>query len=140
MRVYFENFYNHITNYNISSIRLAKKLMFDYSINTLESQEWSTMYIQAIKFLNNWKINNQDQPRNREYLTGSLTQTKLPIFFYKDYNINFGARLNRTPENFYAQQFNIDNMPDTVKTICTKILIPDTTCLLHSFKDRPSST
>lgn len=89
--------------------------MFDYSINTLESQEWSTMYIQAIKFLNNWKINNQDQPRNREYLTGSLTQTKLPIFFYKDYNINFGARLNRTPENFYAQQFNIDNMPDTVK-------------------------
>ena len=41
------------------------------------------------------------------------------LLSYKDFNIsfypNFKARLNRTPENFYDQQFNIDNMPDTVK-------------------------
>lgn len=33
---------------------------------------------------------------------------------YKDYNINFGARLFRTPENFYAQPFNKNNMPNVM--------------------------
>ena len=40
------------------------------------------------------------------------------IYAYRDYNINrisFGERLNRTPENFYAQEFNKKNMPDTVR-------------------------
>lgn len=35
---------------------------------------------------------------------------------YRDYNVNFTARLFRTPENFYEQPFNRSNMPDTMKT------------------------
>lgn len=35
---------------------------------------------------------------------------------YRDYNLNFTARLFRTPENFYEQPFNRNNMPDTMKT------------------------
>ncbi len=35
---------------------------------------------------------------------------------YRDYNVNFTARLFRTPENFYEQPFNRNNMPDTMKT------------------------
>lgn len=34
-------------------------------------------------------------------------------FAYQDYNISFGARLNRTPENF--QDFNSNNMPVRMK-------------------------
>lgn len=34
---------------------------------------------------------------------------------YKDYNISFGERLFRTPENFYAQPFNKKGMPQTMK-------------------------
>lgn len=35
---------------------------------------------------------------------------------YRDYNISFKARLFRTPENFYEQPFNRDNMPETMKS------------------------
>ena len=34
---------------------------------------------------------------------------------YQDYNINFTARLFRTPANFYEQPFNRNGMPDTMK-------------------------
>lgn len=34
---------------------------------------------------------------------------------YRDFNINFTARLFRTPENFFAQPFNKNGMPDTMK-------------------------
>ena len=37
-------------------------------------------------------------------------------FAYRDYSISFTERLKRTPENFYAQEFNRKNMPDRVKT------------------------
>lgn len=33
---------------------------------------------------------------------------------YQDYNVSFGARLFRTPENFYEQDFNEQNMPETL--------------------------
>ena len=36
-------------------------------------------------------------------------------FAYRDYNINFGGRLFRTPANFYAQPFNQKGMPATMK-------------------------
>lgn len=36
-------------------------------------------------------------------------------FAYRDYNVSFGDRLFRTPENFYEQEFNRLNMPDTMK-------------------------
>lgn len=34
---------------------------------------------------------------------------------YRDYNVNFTARLFRTPANFYAQPFNRNGMPETMK-------------------------
>ena len=34
---------------------------------------------------------------------------------YKDFNITFGARLFRSPENFYEQDFNKENMPKTLR-------------------------
>ena len=52
--------------------------------------------------------------------TGSLGVQKEQIkefnpHSYMDFNINFGARLWRSPENFYAQTFNQENMPKTMK-------------------------
>ena len=34
-------------------------------------------------------------------------------FAYRDYNVSFAARLNRSPENF--QDFNSENMPKQMK-------------------------
>ena len=34
---------------------------------------------------------------------------------YRDFNISFGGRLFRTPANFFAQPFNQNGMPDTMK-------------------------
>ena len=36
-------------------------------------------------------------------------------FAYKDYNVNFTARLFRTPANFFEQDFNRNGMPETMK-------------------------
>lgn len=41
---------------------------------------------------------------------------------YRDYNISFGARLFRSPENFYEQDFNKDGMP---KSLHRYIYSPD---------------
>lgn len=57
------------------------------------------------KYYNNRNVNTP--PENKEP-SKSLTA-------YQDYNVNFGARLFRTPANFYAQKFNEDNMPLTMK-------------------------
>ena len=72
------------------------------------------MRIQSINFLGINQTNRQNQFKNQKYSTSSVPQEKLP-YTYNNYNINFGARINRTPEDFYAQKFNIDNMPITVK-------------------------
>ena len=53
--------------------------------------------------------------KQQENTKGSNPIAESNLFAYKDYNISFGARLNRTPEDFYAQKFNQDNMPDTVR-------------------------
>jgi hypothetical protein len=36
------------------------------------------------------------------------------MYAYRDYNISFGARLFRTPQNFYEQEFNEQNMPKSL--------------------------
>ena len=72
------------------------------------------MRIQSINFLSS-NIHRQNQFNNKDYSTSAAQQAKLPVFVYNNYNINFGARINRSPEDFYAQKFNIDNMPVTVK-------------------------
>lgn len=44
-----------------------------------------------------------------------LQKDSLCSYCYKDYNISFGERLFRTPENFYEQDFNQENMPQSMK-------------------------
>lgn len=73
------------------------------------------MRVQVINPLYTGKLNNQNQAKTADYSTNSMQRPSHPLFAYKDYNISFVARLNRTPEDFYAQKFNIDNMPVTVK-------------------------
>ncbi len=41
--------------------------------------------------------------------------TKPVQFAYRDFNISFGERLFRSPENFYEQPFNQKGMPKTMK-------------------------
>ena len=52
-----------------------------------------------------------DEKPQQEKFTSNLISN----YSYKDYNINFGERLFRTPANFFAQTFNKKNMPDTMK-------------------------
>ena len=51
---------------------------------------------------------------NRQQDRQCTSATYNPIY-YQDYNVSFGARLFRTPANFFAQTFNQNNMPDTMK-------------------------
>lgn len=68
-------------------------------------------------FLNSKKI--EKTPQSLTHSSASTNPISENRFFaYQDYNlgnISFGARLNRTPEDFYSQSFNQENMPDTVK-------------------------
>ncbi len=52
-------------------------------------------------------------PDNKTNTGNQINQ--MPRFAYMDFNINFGARLFRSPENFYEQPFNQKNMPDSMK-------------------------
>lgn len=67
-------------------------------------------------FFNQSKQNNiPDQRKQANQVTSPMRDY---IFHaYRDFNlnINFKARLNRTPEDFYSQKFNQENMPDTVR-------------------------
>lgn len=56
--------------------------------------------------------NNLKQPNSTSKSVQSGTYNPL---YYRDYNINFKARLFRTPANFYAQPFNQTGMPKTMK-------------------------
>lgn len=48
--------------------------------------------------------------------TGKNTQQNFQsIYINSNFTPTFGERLHRSPENFYAQKFNQDNMPKTVK-------------------------
>ena len=63
-----------------------------------------------------FSINNNNQKKQiKKTVAAPINVKSLPLTAYRDFNLSFKARLNRTPENFYAQQFNIDNMPETVK-------------------------
>lgn len=54
---------------------------------------------------------NNKQPLHREPQLDAFNPPD-----YRDFNINFSARLFRTPANFYAQPFNRNGMPDTMKS------------------------
>lgn len=53
-------------------------------------------------------------PKKREQSTSAetISHTDRKVFAYQDYNISFSGR---TPENFYEQDFNRENMPDSMK-------------------------
>ncbi len=62
------------------------------------------------------KNNNKKNQTNKSYVQSPIKAGS--YFDYQNYDINalsFKARLNRTPENFYEQEFNRNNMPDTVR-------------------------
>lgn len=74
------------------------------------------MRIESYNFSgNNYTLSPKKQYNNSKYSTGVFQKSGLPFISYQDFNISFGERLNRTPEDFYAQKFNLDNMPDTVR-------------------------
>ena len=48
-------------------------------------------------------------------VTSMQETTGIPgMYAYRDYNISFGARLFRSPQNFYEQDFNEENMPKSL--------------------------
>ena len=68
------------------------------------------MYIQNISPLHCGASQHIIKKKNNTiYCSSNLTYN--PVY-YKDYNISFGGR---TPEDFYAQSFNMNNMPSTMK-------------------------
>lgn len=70
------------------------------------------MKVQKIDFL----TRSISAPKNNKENSNTVTENRSynPIA-YKDYGISFGARLFRTPANFYAQPFNQKGMPETMK-------------------------
>lgn len=56
----------------------------------------------------------QNNNKNKQKAPASIPEQVRTGFAYNGF-VSFGERLNRTPENFYAQKFNIENMPDTLK-------------------------
>lgn len=55
--------------------------------------------------------------KEKEYsqTIANTQQNYMSIYTKSNFTPTFGERLHRTPENFYAQKFNQDNMPKTVK-------------------------
>lgn len=63
----------------------------------------------------NFTTNNKTQKYAAKPQSGGGSQIKeYSPLAYRDYNINFGARLFRSPQNFYEQDFNEKNMPKTL--------------------------
>lgn len=56
--------------------------------------------------------NSQKTKQNKNHTTTNPQIKYENIHVYKDFNINFTGR---TPENFYAQDFNRNNMPSSMK-------------------------
>ena len=60
-------------------------------------------------------------PNSNTFAKGEELQKAQTLPFYpKNYQPYFGARLNRTPVNFYSQTFNEEHMPDTLKKYLTR--------------------
>ena len=66
-------------------------------------------------FFSKVQLKNNQFENNTNPVKSEQTNDLRKNFAYRDYNISFGDRLNRTPEDFYAQPFNRENMPDTAK-------------------------
>lgn len=66
-------------------------------------------FTQQLAVLN--RLNQKTPLKNKEHNEQSYSYNPIA---YRDYNVNFGARLFRTPQNFYEQDFNEENMPKTL--------------------------
>ena len=58
-------------------------------------------------------VNNRQQNKHEDNKNLKESYSYNPVA-YRDYNISFGARLFRSPENFYEQDFNKEGMPKTL--------------------------
>ena len=60
-------------------------------------------------------LTNNNRLQDKKVSTNPVVReetTGIPgMYAYRDYNISFGARLFRSPQNFYEQDFNEENMP-----------------------------
>ncbi len=73
------------------------------------------MNIQKINlFTPKFVLNTPKNNRNQDVRVDNYSYNPISYLDY-NVNVNFTARLNRTPENFYQQSFNVNNMPDTMK-------------------------
>ena len=64
-------------------------------------------------------INFTPKKYQHEYTTSPQICTKPQLkeytpIAYRDYNVSFGDRLFRSPQNFYEQEFNEKNMPKSL--------------------------
>ena len=74
------------------------------------------MKIFAINSRNSQYFYQKRNLTNNNINSSPISQNQQSEFYYpQNYQPFFGARLNRSPQNFYAQKFNIENMPLTVK-------------------------
>ncbi len=77
------------------------------------------MKIVNVSFVPNVNLVNQRKlDKNQDVQTNPVViqeTTGIPgMYAYRDYNLSFGARLFRSPQNFYEQEFNEQNMPATL--------------------------
>ncbi len=66
-----------------------------------------------VQFNPNFLYNSNQKNTRKVNKNSNVSYSHNPMF-YKDYNISFGTRLFRTPENFYEQDFNKNGMPKTL--------------------------
>lgn len=71
------------------------------------------MKISNISYITSLKQYSKPQFNKNNNTQNPIEQTQIPkMFAYQDFNISFTGR---TPEDFYAQDFNRENMPNTMK-------------------------
>ena len=71
------------------------------------------MKISNISYITSLKQYSKPQFNKNNNTQNPIEQTQIPkMFAYQDFNISFSGR---TPEDFYAQDFNRENMPNTMK-------------------------
>lgn len=73
------------------------------------------MNIQKINFLTTANYNNRLETHPLKSSPNSIKQFSYNPVAYRDFNVNFGDRLFRSPENFFEQDFNRENMPSTMR-------------------------
>jgi len=72
------------------------------------------MRINSVYF-NKFNLQNQSKENKNSQMSVEFNKNIAIGYAYKDFLVSFGDRLNRTPEDFYEQSFNRENMPKTAK-------------------------